>query len=371
MKKTILLILLGVVCLAGYGQSTEDVARAKGNAVDATRAAATDSIKNTGNAKQNWHGLLAGFANLFGSAGNSFTLNPTLYALWHLDSLKDVNYEVYQRQWFLRNFQVNLGITPDNTNSFHLDSGSVGFKYAILNNLVATQRDYKWLLNRLTLVDSITDYLLRHVASTTTWTAFVGSGKYDETVLDPALVKQVKTLYHINDTVELKSLLSPEALQNALNYRLKIKPLWTFSVNDNYGFQSRQNNSTTFSSAFTYMMHFTREKRKDTLYVPIDFAVSYSLQMDTLEKSANTDRHVLGVALGKDFSILRWLELKPAVSYIHTAGPLYKKESEDAFNASLTPRIKINSNLWLPITVSYDPRNGQFLGWLSVQCSTK
>jgi hypothetical protein len=378
MKKTSLVMILCVFNLIAHAQKqTPADTTDAGSTADkiATANPMADPKNNTGDMNQKWAGFLSGFANLFGSAGNSLTVSPTLYTLLHLDSAKKVDSKTYRRQWFARNLQLDLSASPDNKNSFQVDSIGYGFTYTILNNLTATQKQYERLRDLLYYRNSITDYIIHHLPDDAshdqTLQSFFANGKLDETVLPATLVQDVKQQFHIK--TNLHDALTPDVLKKALAYRLKIKPLWTVSFNENYGFQSRETSRITLSTEFSYFLHFFNKDRSDTTWVPIDVTLSYNWQIDTLEKTGALDRHVFGLNFGKDFSIgkLAWLEVKPSVSYLHIKGQLYNKESHDTFIANLTPRLRVNSQFWIPITVSWDPKNGQILGFLSIQYSLK
>ena len=154
-----------------------------------------------------------------------------------------------------------------------------------------------------------------------------------------------------------------KVLENAL----KTKPLWTVSANNVYDFTTRSSTKLTLST------HFFFSIKSGNTVIPFDFSFSNQWQQDTTQKSANMNRKVFEAEFGKNFTIgkKKWLEIKPAFSYSSIKGTLYSKEQQNKFMGSLTPRLKINDQFWLPVTIKYDPKNGDFLGLFTVQYSFK
>ena len=142
---------------------------------------------------------------------------------------------------------------------------------------------------------------------------------------------------------------------------LLTKPALNFSYNQVYDFQKWQSSKISFASDFTFFIG----------KVPFDLTESVTFAADSTKKHSQLVRTVYEADFGKNitFDKVKWLEIKPAFSYVNTQGPLYKKEKEQAFAGSVTPRFKINKNFWLPITIKYD--NKGFFGFLSVQYSLK
>ena len=324
----------------------------------------------SGNDRQNWTGMGGAFLNLLGTNGSTdLTLSPTLFTLLHFKKVANndtnfIDYE-YRKQWFARNLQLNIGATPNSKNQIHLDAGNAGFKFAIINNKNASVKDYQSLSNVLDLSDSV-NIIMQHYK-------FVENGKYKAAIetfennpskdliksLPDALIAQLKLNFK---NVKPETLLMPaNALQSALTDKLAKKPTLTFSANDSYDFVKSQQNSLTVSSEFTFYLG----------KVPFDLSANYVWSADTSKTQSTLVRKVFTTAFGKNFKISKSFEVKPAFDYVHTQGPLYEKEHPDTFDASVAPRIKINDQFWLPITIKYDVKHPQLLGFLSVQYSLK
>jgi hypothetical protein len=362
MKQLIISLALGLWALAGYSQTTTSTNPGLANAL-ASQVQPAQANK-PGDEKENWAAIFSGFANIVGSSGNSIVLSPTLYSLMHLTKSK-VDYQKYTKEWFARNLRFSLSATPDNKNSFQIDSGGIGFKFTILNNQSATLKDYQKLNDFLNRFDAINNYLRDNGHLTDDQQlAFGKNGNYDETLLNPNLVKAVKQKFNINGT--LHDAMSPDNLKNALSSELRYKPLWTIGLTENYGFQTRETNNLLASSEYS---QYLKSFNNDTLY--LDLTISYTWQADTMKEFTNLHRNVYGANVGGNltFPANVPLEIKPSISFVHIDGPLYQKESTNSFKANITPRIRVNKQLWIPITISWDPRNGQIFGFLRVQYS--
>lgn len=386
MKKAIWIILISIQGFYAWSQGGANNS-SRGNANEHARRQETDTArqqmadatvsqetikaidKKKGNDKENWSSFLSSFANIAGTSGNSLTFNPTLWELWHIgtnpNNPKDplAYYKRYNTQVFLRNFQITSFLTPDNKNQLTVDSGGLGFKYAIINNTAARLKDYMAADDLLTKIDTVDKWLLKHMDSTHNYKAYDTYllSNYDEKNIPEALLKELKAQFHIKGKVvdELN-------VQKFIADRLARKPLLTFAFNHSYDFHKQRTSNLAVATEFTFSPFSVPNGP-----VFFDLNISYQWQADSAEKFANYDRKLFSVAFGKNIAFCKWFELKPSVTYVNTEGPLYAKESKESFNASLTPRFKINSQFWLPITFKYTPHNGQIFGYVSIQYSLK
>ena len=62
-------------------------------------------------------------------------------------------------------------------------------------------------------------------------------------------------------------------------------------------------------------------------------------------------------------------EIKPGVSYKYIAQRLYKDENRSKLDPTLTLRIRINDDFYLPLKFEYDTENAELFGFLSIQFS--
>lgn len=324
-------------------------------------------VKNaSGNDKQNWSGFGNAALNLLGTNGSSdLTFGATLFTISHFCRIAkgDTNFidSEYRRQWFARNTQINLGLTPNSKNQVHFDGASLGLKVAMINNKNATVEDYKKLSNILEIDDKVHVFLMKY------------DDKYHETIqtflnhrskdliasLPQEVIDGLKANFKGYKPETL--LLLADSMKSKLTENLAKKPTLTFSANDKYDFVKSQEGSLNLSSDFT-------------IYIgkyPFDFTATYLWSVDTTKTKSALVRKVFTGSIGPNFKFGKIFEVKPAFDYVHTDGPLYKNEHIDKFDASITPRLKINSQFWLPVTIKYDVVHPQFLGFISVQYSLK
>ncbi len=62
-----------------------------------------------------------------------------------------------------------------------------------------------------------------------------------------------------------------------------------------------------------------------------------------------------------------FLEMKFSSEYTHIFSQLYPHEKKDSFTFNGIFRIKIINDIWIPLRFTYDPQNGNVLGFLSVK----
>jgi tetrahydromethanopterin S-methyltransferase subunit F len=332
----------------------------------------------SGNDRASFAGFGSAFLNVLGTNGTTdININPTLYTLIHFTKLarNDTNFidTQYKKQWFARNLQINFGATPDTKNQLQINGGTIGFTFAILNNKVASTKDYqdnlmKSILNFVAKVIIFTnEYKISHPESNAAIEAFQRSpSKQLLTTLPNDYTDKLKE--HFPGLKIENILLTNDSLTTTLNDRLAHKPTLVLTSNHNYDFLKSQPNQLDISTEGVFYV---------SKIFKIDVTGSYTLAVDTTQKNSplNTRKIIKGsfggnLKFGKK-SKWSWLEFKPSFDVTNTEGPLNKKETEYKVQASVVNRIKVNSNFWLPITIKYDPFHPQLLGLLSVQYSLK
>lgn len=320
-----------------------------------------------GNDRSRFPVLFNGFLNLLGTDGkNNLVINPTLYSLGKDSRLLD--FTNYRKETFARNTSILLGVSPDSKNQLHINDLIWGVKIIIINNKILQQRDYQKISNRTTAkVIKVSEYVnglpngravvqkyLRMTDSINMMTKDT-----DQNVQN--IIKDVQQKFNVNAATAADLINGSFAIMGALKDKLLTKSALNFSYNHRYDFTRSQIDNFSLSSDYSFFLG----------QIPFDITGNFTLSADTSKKNSSLVRKISAVSFGKNitFKNVKWLEVKPAVDYTHTVGPLYKKEKEDSFAASLTARFMINKNFWLPFTVKYDTKG--FLGLFSIQYALK
>jgi hypothetical protein len=65
-----------------------------------------------------------------------------------------------------------------------------------------------------------------------------------------------------------------------------------------------------------------------------------------------------------------WLEFKLSGSYMYINRP-YANERSDSTTVNGTLRVRVFGDVWIPLEIKYDPKSGNFLGFLNVRANFK
>ena len=368
MKKILLFILMGLCCGQLFAQTrktdtTKQLDDATKNAIN------NNSLQGKGDDRVKFPVLLSGFINLLGTDGkNDIIINPTLYSIFGKDiSLKDVH--KYRKESFLRNVSLTFGITPDSKNQLQVDGGLWGVKWIIINNKILSINDYKKLSNNpnVSLVAKVQQYVMKLPHGKEIIQKYLNSADTVNTIVKDK-DSTVKTILHqVVKKFNVDSLAAGDlingyySLKADLQDKLNTKSALFISYNKKYDFLKEQVKNIVLSSDYSFFIG----------KIPFDLTGTFTMAADSTQKNSSLVRHILEFDFGKNitFSQVKWFELKPALDYIYTQGPLYKKEKEHSYGISVTPRFMINKNFWLPITLKYDEQG--LFGFLSVQYSLK
>jgi hypothetical protein len=380
-------LLTGIaVCFCGITQLMAQAPKTDKGAAFTTglSKAVNDTTQAKGNDRSVWSGYLSGLLNMTGTDGkSSLEFNATLFTITHLGKLahNDTLYygADYRKQWFSRNLQLNFGVTPDNKNQLQVDALAYGFKYAVVNNKTINKKKQKKINDAFTTyliktgvpVDAIAQkYAVSDIAKFKLIEAYrKANGALPVSFLPPDFVEELKTKFGLKDSKDVDTLLIPSLyLVDLVKNTVKNESTLTFAANSNYDELKSQTDNINLSGEFA----FYTGKQGTSQY---DLKISYSHAADTSQKHSLLVRTIWDFNFGPDFTFkkIKWFELKPALEYTNTRGPLYKKEYAQAGNVDLTPRFMINKNFWLPVTFKYNAfqKNAHFQGLFSVQYSLK
>ena len=150
----------------------------------------------------------------------------------------------------------------------------------------------------------------------------------------------------------------------------KNRPLWTLVPNIDYDGKHGWIKDYSLKTSFTLYGTINSGSRVGYTIQP-----SYSWSDDTLSNTSNITRRIFNTSFSADFTLNKdadgkpnW-ELKPAITYAHTEGTLYKGEKTDALSFITTVSVKINKDFTLPISIKVTQNKPNFLGFLSIQYS--
>ncbi len=158
-------------------------------------------------------------------------------------------------------------------------------------------------------------------------------------------------------------------------YRDEIKNalLWTIGVSD-----------TTYKDEFIFsnilintelVKGFGKPKPGSNWEFNIKAAVNFI--DDKLNKGRDLKRTLLNFEPGVNWVIRNkrndhsFLELKFSGSYLHNFNTLYAKERRDSLTLNTTIRVRIISDIWIPLEIKYDPKSGNVFGFLNVRANFK
>ncbi len=392
MKKYIIVFILAIVCINGYGQFTD---------AEEKKISATTNSQKTANSKDILSTFFrASMNNLLGD-DRKFTLNSTLFGLDSIFRKKgqEISYEKERR---LRQISFNIGLEADSNSSITKISG--GFTFTIINKKDITLKkfqsvDEKALVKSTFILADLKKEVFSYIAKkyptksnnvdtikaiTLTWTT--ASARNDFSSLHPLIVEALNnpelaasaikndaSLGISEDDAELAvvSLLNGKNpardLYDAIGEKYSRKPLWTFSPAVAYDRESKQ-------GEYSFASEFTVGIGKDLSKKPweVEIKSAFKIANDTSVKKTNYDSKPFSISLGVNRVLMEnearepKMEFKFFTQYDHQFGKVPAGEKAGIFSLNTTFRINIFKSLWLPLTVKYDLENNNFLGFLAV-----
>ncbi|HEY8896023.1 MAG TPA: hypothetical protein VIM79_14455, partial [Niastella sp.] len=145
------------------------------------------------------------------------------------------------------------------------------------------------------------------------------------------------------------------------------KPLWTFTPKATYDRIISQG-EYDFATYFTVGLG----KRTDRKPWEIEVNSTFKIANDTTIKESNYENKIFTISAGINKVLLQnedkesKMEFKFFTQYDHQFGKLPPAVDKNSFTLNSTLRINVFKSLWLPLTLKYDPENGNFLGIFSV-----
>jgi len=152
---------------------------------------------------------------------------------------------------------------------------------------------------------------------------------------------------------------------------LSKRTLLTFDFKSTYSFADKQWGELSFTPVNLYC-YFNKSKLSSP---GLSATLSYVLGTDTSTKQA-LKRRSIETEVGMNFPIKvnpetekAAFEIKPGISYKYITARVYKDEKKSQFDPTLTFRIRINDDFYLPLKLEYDTENAELFGFLSIQFS--
>lgn len=146
------------------------------------------------------------------------------------------------------------------------------------------------------------------------------------------------------------------------------KPLLTFSPTYTYDISNKQ---PTYSFDLDFLFSFNPKRINQTSWEG-EIKTSYKFLNDTSIKKTNFDNKPFLFSIGINKVLLQdankqsTMEFKFFGEYDYQFGA--RPTGVDAYKLTVnsTFRIKVYKSLWLPLTVKYDPKNGNVFGFISI-----
>jgi len=372
MKKYLLLSALSFCSLLAFSQ-TDGV---KKTDVKTTRDSVVTDLGTAGKQKEklirtaedlksgNYKDVLYSFFQVavkdFTGESRALAFNTTLFAIKakaNADLIRDVN---FKNQTFARNFQFNFKVNLDQ--SFKYKGVTGGFTYALIND-----RD-----KQTAILSSAVDKAYGEISDELNTLVRNGNPNGDalladslnaglETFMNEGLLTDFpKNLLNKNKD-KLKSLAEKvDAVnqQTEAEYKeLEKKSLWTIAFNGTH------DKATKLNSASVNSVFLNGQKHE----IDIRASLSYGDTLTTVKVSQVKFKSTAGFNF-KLFSDPKttWLEFKPHLEYNGVFENRLPDQKTHNFLANAELRLRLTKDIWLPVTLKYDIKDSNFLGFLNV-----
>lgn len=156
-------------------------------------------------------------------------------------------------------------------------------------------------------------------------------------------------------------------MKNLFNNNL----LWTIGVSD-----TTYNNEFAFSNIVVsseLLKGISSNNSKNDL--ELNLKANFQMVDDALIDGNDLKRSVLSFEPGINFVFKTkdrkksFFEFKLSGSYNHIFTSLYPDEKRDELIVNSTVRVRIFKDIWIPLEIKYDPKNGNFLGLLNIRAN--
>lgn len=302
--------------------------------------------------------------------GTTYTVQGSLFAIGGLFNGEFNKLSTIQGSYFTRNFAVELGAKTQGTTK--LSDGVVGFTYALINHrdpLTNFVKNEGLMQERA--VRSLSDAhrkFLDQISSATNRTRLVAD--YDKAVqLDgtSGVANQIKFLKE--QGIEGVEEYSIEAVTDSL----KQGALLTVFAHGNTDFANTK--PLTQSNVGLQFLIGLSNARGRTRPWDLNVKTFYAWRPDTttIIEQRNLSRTSFTASIGVNKVLINgtdtkksFLEFSLDAGYERRTGVLYKEESRDRPYGQAVIRARITDQVWVPLTVQLDLKNGNALGFLNI-----
>lgn len=316
-------------------------------------------------------GYFSAVANFVGSQNNTITLQPTLYALNNIIHGRSTTIDTtYAKEVFARNFQINLGITPNAKDFFSKPTDyQAGFTFALLNNKDIPLEYFDissgpW--KRFSeMWDTLNQYLYGLHARLTKADyhriiAIADSGYYE-------LLPDTIYNYLRKNFGDVMGRDFQKKMVDSLSKALSRQSLLTLGGNAIYGLTSYWWDDFTITAAYS---KYILPQKGFWIDPSVDLTASYSVEDDTSKIGKNSQREVF--QLSAEFNLrMSNFEIRPGVSLKNIPKGLYKKETQNKVSPTADFDLKIADKTVVALTLNYDKDIGKLTGGLKIQSSLR
>ena len=388
MKKSLLLLVglsqLLLISSVLNAQTKEQTAKSVTEEKDkqAKTLIRTENDLKTGN----WQDVLASFFQLglndLTGKNRALEFKANLFALKaKADStlLVDTN---YVRQNFARNFQFNFALKLDS--QYRFKGLNTGFTLALINrrdssllNLLHTPADKYFI----TFMDSLQFVFNRFNRSLRKEGNLFKSEKDSllflktKAILDKQLEEEggfnlklfpKEFLAFANFEIIDKNFKKFDSLYNLELRKMRQRPLLTLSFNGT--FLDEPGLFSEGKAEIIYLQGLTPKGRN----LELDIRASVAIVDTFINNQKN--RVEINTTGGCNWAIITasgnvnksLVEFKPHFEYNYIHHGLYPGEKKEQFTANAELRVRVMDNLWIPLTLKYDLKDNNFLGFLKV-----
>jgi hypothetical protein len=150
--------------------------------------------------------------------------------------------------------------------------------------------------------------------------------------------------------------------------------LWTAGVTD-----TTYKNQFVFSNVVfsTDLVKGFNKFSKTRNELELNIHSQLQLVDDTLKVGRDLKRAVfnfepgVNLAFKTKFSKKSYLEIKFSGAWYHNFSSVYVNEERDQVIANATVRLRVFNDIWIPIEIKYDPKNGNLFGFVNVRANFK
>lgn len=151
--------------------------------------------------------------------------------------------------------------------------------------------------------------------------------------------------------------------------------LWTIGLNDTtYKDQFFFSNIVISSELLKGMKKYATGARSD---VELNIKTALQFTDDTTAKGRDLKRSVFSIDPGFNLVLKgkttgkSYLEFNLGGGYMHVFNGLYKDEEANKVTLNGTLRIRVFSDIWIPLEIKYDTKKGNLFGFLNVRANFK